>query len=117
MLLFVLTDFLIQIFINLFHPSLLILKTLRIMTNQGKILTGLFAGAAVGAVIALIMCSDKENEIKNKISDWASDVVNHTKDLISKTKSKASDTSNLVEKKVSAASNTIQNKVNELKNV
>ena len=40
-----------------------------IMTKQTKILAGLLAGAALGAVVALVISSDKNDELKGKVSD------------------------------------------------
>jgi gas vesicle protein len=50
------------------------------MTKQTKILTGLLAGAALGAGIALILSNDKNSELKEKVSDWFSDLIESSKD-------------------------------------
>ena len=52
------------------------------MTKQTKILTGLLAGVAVGTAIALILSSDKNNEIKQKASDWFCDLLDGSKDKL-----------------------------------
>lgn len=52
------------------------------MTKQSKILTGLLAGAALGAGIALVLSSDKNSEIKDKMSDWFCDLLDNSKDKI-----------------------------------
>ncbi len=50
------------------------------MTKQTKLLTGLLAGAALGAGIALILASDKNDDLKQKASDWLCDVLATSKD-------------------------------------
>ncbi|SFH13709.1 hypothetical protein [Pedobacter insulae] len=52
------------------------------MTKQTKILTGLLAGAALGAGIALVL-SDK-NDMKEKMSDWLCDVLSQSKGSLGK---------------------------------
>lgn len=52
------------------------------MTKQTKILTGLLAGVAVGTAIALILSSDKNNELKQKASDWFCDLLDSSKDKL-----------------------------------
>ena len=52
------------------------------MTKQTKIVTGLLAGAALGAGIALILASDKNNALKQKASDWLGDLLSNSKDQI-----------------------------------
>ena len=49
------------------------------MTKQTKMLTGLLAGAAIGAGIALIL-SDKNNNLKDKFNNWLCDLIDHSKD-------------------------------------
>ena len=50
------------------------------MTKQTKILTGVLAGAALGAGIALILSSDKDSELKDRVSDWFADLLSSSKD-------------------------------------
>jgi len=50
------------------------------MTKQTKILTGLLTGAAVGATIALVVSSNKNSDLKEKLSDWFCDILNSSKD-------------------------------------
>lgn len=50
------------------------------MTKQTKIVTGLLAGAALGAVVALVITSDKNDLLKVKVSDWLSDLLDSSKD-------------------------------------
>ena len=40
------------------------------MTKQTKILGGVLAGIALGAVVALVISSDKDSHMKSKIGDW-----------------------------------------------
>ena len=42
------------------------------MTKQTKILAGLLAGAALGAAIALVISSDKNDDLKEKVGDDSS---------------------------------------------
>ncbi|MBB2146389.1 YtxH domain-containing protein [Pedobacter sp. LMG 31464] len=53
------------------------------MTKQTKILTGLLAGAALGAVVALVIATDKNDELKGKVSDWFCDLLASSKDKLS----------------------------------
>ncbi|WP_379087081.1 YtxH domain-containing protein [Pedobacter sp. UC225_65] len=52
------------------------------MTKQTKILTGLLAGAAVGAVVALALTSDRNDELKGKVSDWFCDLLDNSKEKL-----------------------------------
>jgi gas vesicle protein len=52
------------------------------MTKQTKILTGLLAGAALGAAIALVLSSDKSDDLKEKVGDWFCDLLDSSKDKI-----------------------------------
>ena len=61
------------------------------MTKQTKVLTGLLAGAALGAVVALVISSAKGNDLKEKISDWFCDILNSSKDKLAKTLAGAKD--------------------------
>ena len=49
------------------------------MTNKTKILTGLLAGAALGAAVALILSSDKSDDLKAKVGDWFCDLLDSSK--------------------------------------
>lgn len=53
------------------------------MTKQTKILAGLLAGAALGAVVALVITADKDDELKGKVSDWFCDLIDSSKDKFS----------------------------------
>lgn len=49
------------------------------MTKQTKIVTGLLAGAALGAGIALLLASTKNDDLKQKASDWFCDLLSNSK--------------------------------------
>jgi gas vesicle protein len=49
------------------------------MTKQTKIITGVLAGVAIGTAIALILSSDKNDELKGKIGDWFCDLLDSSK--------------------------------------
>jgi gas vesicle protein len=53
------------------------------MTKQSKIFAGLLAGAALGAVVALVVSSDSNSDLKNKVSDWLCDLTKASKDKLS----------------------------------
>lgn len=52
------------------------------MTKQTKILTGVLAGAALGAVVALVIATDKNDELKTKVGNWFCDLLNNSKDQL-----------------------------------
>ena len=52
------------------------------MTKQTKILTGLLAGAALGAVVALVIAADKDDELKGKVTDWFCYLLYSSKDKL-----------------------------------
>ena len=52
------------------------------MTKQTKILTGLLAGAALGAAIALVLAADKDDDLKQKSTDWFCDLLDSSKDKL-----------------------------------
>ena len=62
------------------------------MTKQTKILAGVLAGAALGAVVALVIASDKDDELKGKVSDWFCDLLDSSKDKLSAVGSVVKDT-------------------------
>lgn len=65
---------------NLKCRLLVIRKITYIMTKQTKIVTGLLAGAALGAAIALVLASDKNDALKQKATDWFCDLLDNSKD-------------------------------------
>jgi len=50
------------------------------MTKQTKIVAGLLAGAALGAAVALVLASDKNDALKQKASDWLFGFLSSSKD-------------------------------------
>lgn len=52
------------------------------MTKQTKILSGVLAGVALGAVVAMVLSSDKNNDMKEKIGDWFCDLFDKSKDKL-----------------------------------
>lgn len=50
------------------------------MTKETKILAGVLAGVAVGALVAMLFSSDKEEDVKSKVGDWLCDAVGKSKD-------------------------------------
>jgi gas vesicle protein len=54
------------------------------MTRQTKIVTGVLAGAALGTAIALILMSDKNNDLKQKANEWLCDLFDKSKDKFAK---------------------------------
>lgn len=52
------------------------------MIKQTKILTGILAGVAIGGVIALMVSSDKDDDLKGKVSDWFCDLLESSKDKL-----------------------------------
>ena len=52
------------------------------MTKQTKLLAGLLAGAALGAAIALVLSSNKTDDLKEKVGDWLCDLLDNSKDKL-----------------------------------
>ena len=52
------------------------------MKKETKIIAGLLAGAALGAAIALILASDKDGEMKDKVCDWFCDLLDSSKEKL-----------------------------------
>lgn len=52
------------------------------MTKETKIIAGLLAGAALGAAVALILTTDKGDDLKETVSDWLADLIDASKDKI-----------------------------------
>lgn len=50
------------------------------MTKQTKILAGVLAGVALGAVVALVITSDKDDQLKGKVTDWLGELLDSSKD-------------------------------------
>lgn len=62
------------------------------MTKQTKILTGILAGVTLGGVIALIVSSNKNDDLKEKVSDWFCDLLENSKDKLGPVASLVKDT-------------------------
>lgn len=54
------------------------------MTKQTKLLAGLLAGVALGTTIALVLSSDKNDELKEKVGDWFCDLLDSSKGKLGK---------------------------------
>jgi len=52
------------------------------MKKETKIIAGVLAGAALGAAVALILSSDKNSEVKDKVTDWFCDLIDSSKDKL-----------------------------------
>ncbi len=52
------------------------------MTKQTKILTGVLAGAALGAGIALVLSAGNDNELKSRMNDWFCRLLDQSKDAL-----------------------------------
>jgi gas vesicle protein len=52
------------------------------MTKETKIVAGILAGAALGAAVALILSTDKSDELKYKVTDGFSDLLDASKDKL-----------------------------------
>ncbi len=52
------------------------------MTKQTKILGGVLAGIALGAIVAMVISSDKDSALKDKVGDWFCDLLDKSKDKI-----------------------------------
>lgn len=50
--------------------------------KQRTILTGVLAGVAIGGVIALILSSNKNENLKGKVGDWFCDLLENSKDKL-----------------------------------
>jgi len=61
------------------------------MTKETKIIVGVLAGAALGATIALALSSDSTGDIKDKVSDWFTDLLDSSKDKLAGVADKVKD--------------------------
>ena len=52
------------------------------MKKETKIIAGVLAGAALGAAVALILSSDRNGEMKDKMSDWFCDLLEASKEKL-----------------------------------
>jgi gas vesicle protein len=61
------------------------------MTKETKIIAGVLAGAAFGVAVAIILSSDKEGDLKEKVTDWFSDLLDSSKDKFADVSDKVKD--------------------------
>lgn len=59
-----------------------LINTLKGNNKQRTIVTGVLAGVAIGGVIALILSSNKNDNLKAKVGDWFCDLLAHSKDKL-----------------------------------
>ena len=62
------------------------------MTKETKIVAGILAGAALGAAVALILASDKGDDMKGKVTDWFCDLLDSSKDKLADVADSVKDT-------------------------
>ena len=78
------------------------------MKDQTKIVVGLLAGAAVVTAVALLLKSEKGNEIKEEVSDYIADLIKSVK---TKVQSTADNLTDYKDNAVKNARSIIKNKV------
>jgi len=61
------------------------------MKKETKIIAGVLAGAALGVAVALILSSDKEGDLKEKVTDWFCDLLDSSKDKLADVTDKVKD--------------------------
>jgi gas vesicle protein len=61
------------------------------MSDNNKLLLGIFIGAAVGATIGILLSGDKGREMLQKIKETASDLEDELKSAVDKGKQVAED--------------------------
>ena len=69
-------------FWNLYKNTLFILK-IKVM-SKGKLVTGVLAGAAAGAILGILLAPDKGSETRKKIAKKGNDLSGSVKDGIGK---------------------------------
>jgi len=62
------------------------------MKKETKIIAGVLAGAALGAAVALILSSDKNGEMKERMSDWFCDLLDASKEKLADVTDQVRDT-------------------------
>jgi gas vesicle protein len=62
------------------------------MKKETKIIAGVLAGAALGAAIALILSSDHEDGVKDRMSDWICDLLDASKEKLADVSDQVKDT-------------------------
>ena len=88
--------------------------------KSGKLVLGILAGLATGAVLGILFAPDKGRKTRRKLiggaKGLADDLTKKIKDEVSALRSKATDLENLAVEKVSDITNTVKQKVDTLKN-
>lgn len=69
-----------------------LMNTLKTTNKQRMILTGVLAGVAIGGVIALILSSDKNDNLKEKVNNWFCDLLDNSTDKLGPLVNLAKDT-------------------------
>lgn len=62
-----------------------------VMNNTGKIITAMAAGAALGAILGVLLAPDKGSEIRKKINEEGKKITGKLKDSFEKGKRKLDD--------------------------
>lgn len=88
--------------------------------KSGKLVLGILAGLATGAVLGILFAPDKGRKTRRKLiggaKGLADDFAKKIKDEVSALRSKATDLENLAVEKVSDITNNVKQKVDTLKN-
>jgi len=61
------------------------------MKKETKIIAGVLAGAALGVAVAIILSSDKEGDLKEKVTDWFCDLLDSSKEKLADVSDKVKD--------------------------
>ena len=70
------------------------------MNNTSKVLFGIAAGVAAGAILGILFAPDKGSEIRRKIADQKNKLADEIKNKFSECKGKCNDLKEDVENKV-----------------
>ena len=83
--------------------------------KSGKVVLGLLAGVAVGAVLGILFAPDKGTETRNKISKKSSDTVDEVKDKFDELLSGLTEKLKTAQAEASALYEKGRNNVKEIK--
>jgi gas vesicle protein len=83
--------------------------------KSGKVVLGLLAGVAVGAVLGILFAPDKGTETRNKISKKSSDTVDEVKDKFDELLSGLTEKLKTAQAEATALYEKGRNNVNEIK--
>ena len=87
--------------------------------KSGKLVLGVLAGLATGAILGILFAPDKGTKTRSKIVGGAKDLAEEFKqkimDEVAALKSKAEDLESLAEEKMSTLKDGIKEKVNAIK--